>query len=267
MGHASALRRFQQDFAARLLGRDGDIQDRLPPGFAIHRSNVRVSLRQALAATFPVVGQLVGEGFFEGMADAFVEAQPPRVGWLSAYGEGFPDFIASYPAAQTLGYLADVARIEWARVRAANAHFDPGLDLKVLASLPPHRLEQEVLTLPAGASVIASRYPVFDIWQAHQVDNLQHELQRIRPTVGGQTVLVTRIEPSATAVGVLGPGDAALLLAARLPSPLASIYAAAVDADPDYDLAAGLCRLVDLKALSLPDALGWARPTTNGSPQ
>jgi hypothetical protein len=249
----SALRRFQRGFAARLLGRRTEDRPDDPAGFAIHRSNVRVSLRQTLIATFPVVGQLVGEGFFNGMADAFVDAQPPGVGWLSAYGENFAEFITSYPPARTLSYLPDIARIEWARVHAANARFDPGVDLAVLAGLPPHQLDQQPLLTPAAASLIASPYPVFDVWHAHQADDPERALSQIDPASGGQVILVTRIQPWATSVVVLEPCDAALLWAAQRPCSLSALYAAAASVDPDYDLAVGLHRLVGLKALSHPD--------------
>ena len=46
--------------------------------FAVYRNNVMVSLIDALADTFPVVQQLVGEVFFRAMAGVFARQSPPR---------------------------------------------------------------------------------------------------------------------------------------------------------------------------------------------
>ena len=45
--------------------------------FGVYRNNVTVSLIEALADTFPVVQQLVGQAFFHAMAGEFVRRSPP----------------------------------------------------------------------------------------------------------------------------------------------------------------------------------------------
>lgn len=56
--------------------------------FAVYRNNVVVSLIDALAATFPVTLELVGEEFFRAMAGVFVRAVPPTSALLAEYGGG-----------------------------------------------------------------------------------------------------------------------------------------------------------------------------------
>ncbi|MFA7290739.1 MAG: DNA-binding domain-containing protein, partial [Rhodocyclaceae bacterium] len=89
--------------------------------FGIYRNNVMVSLIEALADTFPVVQTLVGEEFFRAMAREFVRVSPPVSPVLAYYGDEFPAFVEHFPPAASLPYLADVARLEYARVLAFHA--------------------------------------------------------------------------------------------------------------------------------------------------
>jgi hypothetical protein len=207
-------------------------------------------LRIALEHAYPVTRRLVGSDFFTAMAEEFVATHPPNHGWLSAYGVGFADFVADYRVLADLEYLVDIARVEWARVRAANAPDDPGIDLKALAVIDPDALEGLLLTLHGAASLVCSPFPVFDIWRAHQHTAEDEQLEQIDLAKGTQTVLVCR--PTALEVGVtlLGSGDAAFLSAVARRSSFGAAFEAAALAEADYDLASRLGELVCLRALA-----------------
>jgi len=249
-----SLQQFQRDFAAHLLPSTlgGGLAVHLnldAPGFAVHVHNVQASLRSALESTYPVTRLLVGAGFFATMADQFVLAQPPSLGWLSAYGGEFAGFIARYPPAGGLGYLADVARLEWARVRAANNADSPGLDLQALTSLAPDVLEELRLSLHPAASLIFSDFPVFDIWRAHQQPDADL-FADLDLSAGPQHALVVRAAALEVGVAVLSAGDAALMKAASEHACFGAACQAALGAEADYDLSAGLVRLTAMHGLS-----------------
>ena len=86
------------------------------PCLAVYRDTCRGALLNALRLSYPAVRRLVGEEFFEGAVQYFIEsgAGAPGSAWLYEYGGGFADFLASFPPAGGLPYLAEVARIEWA---------------------------------------------------------------------------------------------------------------------------------------------------------
>ncbi|MDZ4255109.1 MAG: DNA-binding domain-containing protein, partial [Sulfuritalea sp.] len=111
--------------------------------FAVYRNNVIVSLIDALADSFPVTQELVGEAFFRAMARQFVRENPPRSPVLALYGDGFAEFIAAFPAAAELAYLADVARLELLRVQAWHA-----ADAEPLAAQHMGRLLGDAEALP-----------------------------------------------------------------------------------------------------------------------
>lgn len=245
---------FQHSFASGLL--NGLAEEETPDGlrvdslrFGVYVRHTRVSLRMAIEEAFPVTRRLVSASFFTRMADRFVATHPPACGWLSAYGEGFPEFAAQYTPAAELAYLPDVARIEWARVRAANAKEDPGLDLKSLAALDPSELENLRLSLHDAATLIHSEFPVFDIWQAHQHAD-DEQISQIDLANGSQDILVTRAGPLEVDVLLLHPGDFAFLTALVQHAPFESACQAAVLAETEYDLGARLGDLVCRRALA-----------------
>ncbi|MDH4566946.1 DUF2063 domain-containing protein [Pseudomonas sp. BN414] len=236
-------------FASALLTAEPDC----PPGlrtwngsdpmrrFAVYRNNVLASLINSLADTFPVVKQLVGEEFFAGMARLHVQATPPRSPLLAFYGEDFPVFIAAFPPAASLPYLADVARLELAQVHAYHAADLPPLDNAGLADVlaDPRMLPGMQLWLHPSVAVINSDFAITSLWAAHQgllelavVDPNQPECALVLRN--GLEVQVNRISSGATAfIQALGAG-----------SPLGSAVGAALAVDTAFDLGSTLARLL-----------------------
>ena len=163
----------QGAFAGALL----DPQRPMPPGvvdpegipcarrFGVYRNNVTVGLAGALAESFPAVRRLVGEDFFRAMAIAYARAEPPRSPIMAAYGAGFPDFIARFEPAQSLTYLADVARIEQAWVEAYHAADPEPFDPAAFASVAPDALPHLRLRMHPSMRVVRSAYAALSIWR------------------------------------------------------------------------------------------------------
>lgn len=137
---------------------------------AVHRNNVVSSLVDALAETFPVVRELVGPAFFQALAVRFVRQSPPRSPVLARHGQGFARFIAADAAARCLPYLADVARLEWARVRAYHAADAPPLSdaMVALALASGERTGELQLALHPSVATFDSPFAVVSLWAAHQ---------------------------------------------------------------------------------------------------
>jgi hypothetical protein len=138
--------------------------------FAVYRNNVHVGLVGTLEARFPVVRRLVGEAFFTGMARVFVGQEKPRSPVLMHYGDTFPDFVAGFPPAGGLPYLADVARLEVRWSEAYNAADDVPATPSDLAEIPPDQLAGTVLHRHSAAALVVSDYAVGSIWDANQQD-------------------------------------------------------------------------------------------------
>jgi hypothetical protein len=137
-------------------------------GVEVYRRNMFANLCNALEATFPVVRRLVGDDFFREAARQFVREHPSRSGDLNEYGADFAGFLADYPHAQSLPYLADVARLEWACQESEQAADGAPLDLASLASVAPGAYGSIRFALHPAVRLLRSSHPVEAIWSANQ---------------------------------------------------------------------------------------------------
>lgn len=223
-GRRVSLESWQRETASALLRDGGDDWD-------VHRNTVRGGLVDTLATAFPVTQRIVGVRAFATLADAFVRAEPPRVPQLSAYGTGFADFIAAGDVGQRLAYLADVARLEWARAESYFAADAPALDPTRLAALTPEEMERAVLRLHPATRLLESAFPIQRIWDVNQSDDVPAVDMRV-----AETVLVTR--PGLQIVQrKIVPADAVLIKAIAAGATLGK---AAVVVDESFDLQAAL---------------------------
>jgi hypothetical protein len=229
----SGLAAFQSRFLECLFS--GDAQD----GLALHRRNVRASLEGAVATAYPVVSRLVGAAFFAEAARRYALASPSHCGDLNAYGGGFGDFLAAYPAAAALAWLPDVARLEWAMHECTHAADAPALDraaLEALAALDGTAHERLRFRLHPAVRLLASRHPLLAIWEANQPGR---DGTPARPA-GGERLLVRR-EGEAVVAERLHPREWRFLARVRQGATLAAACAA-FGATADSRLAPALAR-------------------------
>lgn len=136
--------------------------------FNVYRNNVAVSLRDALGETFPVVKKLVGEEFFAGMAQAFVREHLPKTPVLLEYGGAFPRFIERFSPAESVPYLSDVARVEWAWLQAYHAADAASITSDALVEVSEDKLDDLRFETHPSLWLIDSDWPVISMWLAHQ---------------------------------------------------------------------------------------------------
>jgi len=128
---------------------------------AVYRNHHRISLAAALAANFPTVVKVIGEAAFQSLALSFLAIDPPREPSLAAYGAGFPAFVESDPRSQSLVYLGDVARLDWALNVAERADDLPTFTAACLAKL--EQLEALRLKPHPSLTLVSSLYPLLRI--------------------------------------------------------------------------------------------------------
>jgi len=246
----SRLLELQRRIAAMSLGRlepealAGEVRDdRAIPAaqrLMIYRNNTLLGLVDPLAATFPVVAQLVGEDFFRQMAGDFVRAHPPRRAELLAYGQEFPGFVADYPAASSVPYLSDMARLELAWTFAYNAPDRDPLPPQALARFAADQLERLRLTPHPSLRFVASNWPVMAIWQAHQMEGGPDGA--IDLDAGGDMLLVYRPRQD-TLIRKVSPGAFAYVMALAARQSLAAAVTSALAVDPDFNVTGELSAL------------------------
>lgn len=222
---------------------------------AVYRNNVVSSLIDALADTFPVVQELVGVEFFRAMAAVFVRQSPPRSRILVQYGEGLPAFIDSFEPARSVPYLADMARLEFARVRAYHAADVEAVASETIALALSNeaRIGELQLRLHPSVAVLQSPYAVVSLWAAHQGDI---DIGTVDPEVAEDSLVLR--EALDVLVLRLPPGAAGFVAAVQRGAGLGDAAAFATDAAPDFDLSAILALLLGhgaLTSIQLPQRL------------
>lgn len=247
----SALDAFQHAFWAGLwapvhadapaLQADWQVQ----PGWAVYRNTVIKGCVDTLLANYPAVATLVGEDWLRAAAAEYVTAHPPADRRMLFYGDGFEDFLASFPPAADLPYLGSVARLDrlWREAHAAAEA--PRLQPGNLAELTASELQTLVLQphpstrwawfpdLPAGA-----------LWRAAR----EHWNDPNPPAWQGDGLLLTRHANGAVQWQPLDAGGAALLDACAQGQPLPEAADAALNTKPALDLTALLHALLAVGA-------------------
>ena len=214
---------------------------------AVYRNNVVASLIDALADTFPVVQELVGVAFFRAMAGVFVRRAPPRSRILAYYGSGFAEFIEGFEPARSVPYLADMARLELARVRAYHAADAEAVASEVvgLALASGDRIGELCFVCHPSAVVLHSAYAVVSLWAAHQGEG---DLGAI-DTDRGEAALVVR-QGLDVLVLRLPPGAAEFVAAIQRGDCLGAAAGTALNAAAAFDLSASLALLLSHGALT-----------------
>ncbi len=250
----------QASFADALLNADRPI----PPGvmahdaavparrFGVYRNNVVTGLVKALRSRFPVVEKIVGEEFFVAMARVFVTRQPPRSPLLSAYGDGFPAFVAAFEPARELSYLADVARIEAARTRAYHATDATPVGADRFATLDSGIAGNIRIDLHPSIEIVRSPFPIVTIWAMNSGEQALAPIESWR----GEDALVARPYLDVQ-VRALPPGGAAFLLALAAGRPLGEAAEAALADHPDFDLTGNIAELIGsglVRDIDLPES-------------
>ena len=242
-GFSTMLPDLQAAFRSGTIGRDGDAVAALRAGgmqnghrFGIYRNNIFISLTGVLEAAFPTIRNLVGGENFAVLAHRFIAAHPPPQPRLYAYGDEFPAFLAGFaPAVEELPFLPDLARVEWAVNEAYFEADGETLNADRLAGLAPERYAGLRFGLHPTARLIASDWPVWDLWGAEALPQprppgKQRRAQRVLVRRPGSEVDVVMVAPGEFAfLGALAGGDA-----------LGAAAAAGAAAEADFDLAACL---------------------------
>jgi hypothetical protein len=206
----------------------------LPPErrLAVYRNNTFGSLVGVLAAAYPALERLLGEGNFRLLARAYIKAHPPRRPQLLSYGGELADFLRAFEHTRNDVFFSDLARLEWARNESLFAADAPILTAQGLQGVAVDSLGSLRLPLHPATRLVSSDYAIARLWEA----------EALGPGVahGAQSVLVTRSGDGAVLHRETSEGDAALVEAFAAGHTLDEAAAAAFAAEPDFDLQTAL---------------------------
>lgn len=252
MANPSAHARTQASFAAAIIDPERSVpltvrestRRRAASGLAIYRNNVSLSLINFITARFPVVRALAGdESFFERVRQ-FIVTHPPRSPVLLGYGDAFPAFIRSLGPDACFRYVADVAELEWMRMRAYHAADATPLSADAFAACSIERVPDIRMSFHPSASLIRSRFPIVSVWHANQ-SNAAHPTQ----AWGAESALIVRPDMDVD-VWKLPPGGVEFMASLLRRQTIAEAAAKGMEATAKFDLSANLSVLIGACAVT-----------------
>jgi len=249
---SSSLADFQDRFVEALLAcSNADAGAAEAPGFAVYRNTVMKGWVDALQANYPSVCRLVGEPFFRASAAAYACLRPTGDPRLWCYGERYADFLATYAPAASLPYLPGVARLDRYWTEAHGAASAPVLDAADLAGLTPEQLATcSLAPHPAARWAWFAGQPVYTIWRRNRAADGHEDGDAL--AWQGEGALLLR-PGSGVEWHALDVAGCAFMDACAAAQPLGLAAAAAMDADPQADIAALLAMLLQAGAFKAID--------------
>lgn len=216
--------------------------DEVERRFAVYRNNVAVSLTEALAKRFPVIQRLVGEAFFAAMARVFAETHRPKSPVLLAWGDSFSAFLKTFPPLVGYPYMADVARVEYARGLAFHAADIDCANPESLVGFDPSQLK---LRLHPSVQVLRLDHPAVTIWHRNQPGVTLGKLT----LASSEIALVLRDRGFNVPVYDITEGDAVMIEHIQLGASLTAAAELAQWAEPDHDPQPLILRLMQSGAI------------------
>lgn len=137
----------------------------------VYRNNIFGNFESVLEIIYPTTKQIVGEDYFYNLCKLYREKYYSRSGNLDEYGKYFSTLIRSLKTEHNLAYLKDIANLEWKYHWAYFGKDAPVFDLEKFQKLKQKDLFKLKFKLNPSCQFIASRYPIYSIWNFTSVTN------------------------------------------------------------------------------------------------
>lgn len=137
-------------------------------GLRAYQVNAQATAQRVLSAHYPTVAAMLGDDTLKALALILWREAPPTSGDLGEWGGALPELLARHPDLQAWPWLADGARLDWARHSSKRAA-DAALDANSLHRLGDTEPEHLCIDLQPSVRVLTCPWPVAALWAAHQL--------------------------------------------------------------------------------------------------
>ncbi len=133
---------------------------------AVYAGGYVTRLYEALAEVYEAVHHVLGDAAFADLSHAYAQRHPSHDYNLSFAGRELPAFLNTSTLTARLAFLPDLATLEWQICMAFHAAEHSPVDPSRLNSFSLETWARTRLIFQPSVSVIASPWPILDIWQA-----------------------------------------------------------------------------------------------------
>ena len=146
---------------------------------SVYQNNQSGTLKQVLAAAYPVCREIVGARYFQQLSAYHIKQHPSSDRNVDNYGDSFAAtlerLIHIRAELDEMPYLADMARLEWLLHKAYYAADRISFDFTGFAKLSSEQQTQVQFRLAEDIELMNSSYAVCQLWQAHQNEQIQND--------------------------------------------------------------------------------------------
>jgi hypothetical protein len=139
-------------------------------------------LYDVLREDFPRVAAILGAERFRAIACAYLAQNPSAHPSVRHVGDRFAEFLARPPESVEVPFLADLARLEWARLAVFDAPDAPPLHADALRRIAPGDWPSLTFRLVPAVECLQSAWPVHELWAAAE-GGLPEGVQRAETAV------------------------------------------------------------------------------------
>ena len=159
----------------------------------IYRNTMRAAHTTALAESFNCCEKILGNRYFNKIANQYFYDNPAKNQNLNIYGRNFPhfllDWIHNHPETKDFEYLPDLAMLEYAYEQAYYCKDDPLFDFESFSKLKEYEQLQIIFKLSNSLTILKSKYPIYEIWR---VNLEQDDNQEVKSISESQFICITR---------------------------------------------------------------------------
>ncbi|AOE85110.1 DNA-binding domain-containing protein [Pseudomonas sp. TCU-HL1] len=148
-------------------------------GLRVYHHAYRARLLSVLREDFPAIHYWLGTEAFEQLAQAYIDAWPPRHFSLRWLGEPFPGFISDFLAEPQASQLRELAELEWAFTLAFDAVDETPLSLQDMATFGPEDWTGLTVRLHPSARWLTLSSNALEVWKAAKASAATPESQQL----------------------------------------------------------------------------------------
>lgn len=206
----------------------------------VHRRHYETSLVTALLVKFPATAWLAGTRFLTEAATRFVRDCPPQSPCIAEYGEEFPEFLSTCPAAERRPYLREFAELEWHVGHVAVAVDGAALSAKDFSPIDTDALLETLLVLQPGIRYVRAAWPIDELLKLYLTDTAPDRYE-FKP---GEVCIEVRGARGEFHVERLDAGDYMFRKSISQGLPLGDAAERALEASPAFNPGRGLAALI-----------------------
>jgi hypothetical protein len=132
----------------------------------IYASMYFVRIRDVLAEELPRTAATVGGAAFHGLVTDYLQACPPSHPSLREAGARLPAFLTTHALAVDRPWLAELARLERARLELFDGPDAAPISIASLRDVPPDRFGALRFRLIPSHRLLENRFPISEAWRA-----------------------------------------------------------------------------------------------------